>query len=56
MRGFANTLNGSGLPIGRTVAAVLEQYQQADGSVRMPEVLVPYLRFRAINADGTVSR
>lgn len=50
-RGFANTLNGSGLPIGRTVAAVLEQYQQADGSVRMSEVLVPYLRFHAINAD-----
>ena len=55
-RGFANTLNGSGLPIGRTVAAILEQYQQTDGSVRMPDVLVPYLRFRTINADGTVSR
>jgi seryl-tRNA synthetase len=55
-RGFVNTLNGSGLPVGRTVAAILEQYQQADGSVRMPEVLVPYLRFHAINADGTVSR
>jgi seryl-tRNA synthetase len=54
-RGFANTFNGSGLPIGRTVA-ILEQHQQADGSVRMPDVLVHYLRFRAINADGTVSR
>lgn len=55
-RGFAATLNGSGLPIGRTVVAILEQYQQADGSVTMPEALVPYLRFKAINADGSVSR
>ncbi|MGH3837511.1 MAG: serine--tRNA ligase [Pseudonocardiaceae bacterium] len=55
-RGFAATLNGSGLPIGRTVVAILEQYQQADGSVRMPDALVPYLRFRQINPDGTVTR
>ncbi|TDV42554.1 serine--tRNA ligase [Actinophytocola oryzae] len=55
-RGFANTLNGSGLPIGRTVAAILEQYQCADGSVRMPEALVPYLGFHTINVDGKVSR
>jgi seryl-tRNA synthetase len=41
-RGFAATLNGSGLPIGRTVVAILEQGQQADGSLRLPEALVPY--------------
>ncbi|HKU44074.1 MAG TPA: serine--tRNA ligase [Polyangiales bacterium] len=40
---IAHTLNGSGLAIGRTLVAILEQYQQADGSVRVPEVLVPYL-------------
>ena len=52
-RGFPATLNGSGLPIGRTVAAILENNQQQDGSVRMPEALVPYLGFRTIAADGT---
>lgn len=40
---FVHTLNGSGLAIGRTVAAVLENYQQADGTVRIPEVLKPYM-------------
>jgi seryl-tRNA synthetase len=39
----AHTLNGSGLAVGRTMVAILEQYQQADGSVRVPEALVPYL-------------
>ncbi len=38
-----HTLNGSGLAIGRTVAAILENYQQADGSVIIPEVLRPYM-------------
>jgi seryl-tRNA synthetase len=38
-----HTLNGSGLAVGRTLIAVLENYQQADGSVRVPSVLVPYL-------------
>ncbi len=38
-----HTLNGSGLAIGRTMAAILENYQQQDGSVRVPEVLQPYL-------------
>jgi seryl-tRNA synthetase len=52
-RAFVATLNGSGLPIGRTLAAVLEQYQQQDGSVIMPEALAPYLGFRRIAADGT---
>lgn len=40
---FVHTLNGSGLAIGRTTAAVLENYQQADGSVVVPEVLRPYM-------------
>ena len=44
-RGFAATLNGSGLPIGRTLVAILEQGQQPDGSVRIPEALVPYAGF-----------
>jgi seryl-tRNA synthetase len=38
-----HTLNGSGLAIGRTVAAILENYQQEDGSVIIPEVLRPYM-------------
>ncbi|QKI80544.1 serine--tRNA ligase [Kroppenstedtia eburnea] len=40
---FVHTLNGSGLAIGRTVAALLEHYQQEDGSIRIPEVLRPYM-------------
>jgi seryl-tRNA synthetase len=40
---FVHTLNGSGLAVGRTYLAILENYQQADGSVRVPEVLVPYM-------------
>jgi len=40
---FVHTLNGSGLAIGRTVAAIIENGQQADGSVKIPEVLVPYM-------------
>jgi seryl-tRNA synthetase len=47
-RGFAATLNGSGLPIGRTLVAVLEQGQQPDGSVRIPPALVPYTGFEEI--------
>jgi len=41
---FVHTLNGSGLAVGRTVVAILENYQQADGSVLIPKVLQPYLR------------
>lgn len=41
---FVHTLNGSGLAIGRTMAAILENYQQAGGSVKVPEVLQPYLK------------
>jgi seryl-tRNA synthetase len=41
---YLHTLNGSGLAIGRTMAAILENYQEANGSVQVPEVLQPYLR------------
>lgn len=40
---FCHTLNGSGLAVGRTFAAILENYQQADGTVIVPEALVPYM-------------
>jgi seryl-tRNA synthetase len=40
---LVNTLNGSGLAVGRTLVAILENYQQADGSVRIPEALKPYM-------------
>jgi seryl-tRNA synthetase len=40
---FVHTLNGSGLAVGRTWVAILENYQQADGSIRVPEVLQPYM-------------
>ena len=39
---FVHTLNGSGLPLGRTIAAILENNQQPDGSIKVPKVLVPY--------------
>ena len=41
---FVHTLNGSGLAVGRTMAAILENYQQSDGMVKVPEVLQPYLK------------
>jgi seryl-tRNA synthetase len=40
---FLHTLNGSGLAVGRTLIAILENYQQADGSVEIPAALVPYM-------------
>ena len=40
---FVHTLNGSGLAVGRTVVAIMENYQQEDGSILIPEVLVPYM-------------
>jgi seryl-tRNA synthetase len=49
-RGFAATLNGSGLPVGRTLVAILEQNQQPDGSVRIPPALVPYTGFDVLTA------
>lgn len=40
---FVHTLNGSGVAIGRTTAAILENYQQEDGTIKVPEVLIPYM-------------
>ena len=40
---FVHTLNGSGLAVGRPMAAIIENYQQADGSIKVPDVLVPYM-------------
>jgi seryl-tRNA synthetase len=40
---FVHTLNGSGLAVGRTLIAVLENYQQADGSITIPAALRPYM-------------
>ena len=47
---FVHTLNGSGLAVGRTVAAILENYQNKDGSVTIPEILRPYMN-NAIKID-----
>jgi len=47
------TLNGSGLPIGRTLLAILEQYQRADGGIDIPPALVPHTGFTRIAPDGT---
>ncbi|MGP6085711.1 serine--tRNA ligase [Antarctobacter jejuensis] len=53
---FVHTLNGSGLAVGRCLIAVLENGQQADGSVDLPEVLHPYLGGKTrLNADGTLA-
>ena len=41
---YVHTLNGSGLAVGRTMAAILENYQQPDGTVKVPEALQPYLK------------
>lgn len=41
---WVHTLNGSGLAVGRTLVAILENYQQADGSIRIPDALVPYMK------------
>jgi seryl-tRNA synthetase len=40
---FVHTLNGSGLAVGRTLIAVMENYQEADGSIAVPEPLRPYM-------------
>ncbi len=49
---FVHTLNGSGLAVGRTWLAILENYQQADGSVLIPEVLRPYMGTDRITAKS----
>ena len=51
---LVHTLNGSGLAVGRTLVAVLENGQQADGSVHLPAALIPYAGFRGVAADGTM--
>ncbi|MDE5831652.1 MAG: serine--tRNA ligase, partial [Desulfovibrio sp.] len=45
---FVHTLNGSGLPLGRTMAAILENCQREDGSVAVPEILVPYMNGKTV--------
>jgi len=40
---FLGTLNGSGLAVGRTLIAIIENYQQKDGSIKIPDVLRPYM-------------
>ena len=47
---FVHTLNGSGIAVGRTVAAILENYQQADGSVKIPKALIPYMNVEEIRS------
>ncbi len=46
---YPHTLNGSGLAVGRTMAAILETYQQADGSVVIPKVLRPYMAISSLS-------
>ncbi len=48
---FLHTLNGSGLAVGRTYLAILENYQQADGTIRVPDALVPYM-----NGDTVIGK
>ena len=45
---YVHTLNGSGLAVGRTLVAILENYQNEDGTITVPEVLVPYMGVRVI--------
>ena len=45
---FVHTLNGSGLAVGRTLVAILENFQSEDGSIRVPEVLIPYMNVKEI--------
>ncbi|ORE95387.1 seryl-tRNA ligase [Stappia sp. 22II-S9-Z10] len=47
---FVHTLNGSGVAVGRALIAVMENYQEADGSIRVPDVLVPYTGFEQLEA------
>lgn len=51
---LVHTLNGSGLAVGRTLLAIMENYQQADGSIRIPTVLQPYMRTDTIRPDASV--
>jgi seryl-tRNA synthetase len=52
---FLHTLNGSGLAVGRSLIAVMENYQQPDGAIAIPEAVRPYMRnAERINADGSL--
>ena len=53
---FVHTLNGSGLAVGRTYLAILENYQQADGSVRIPEALQPYMGGETVITKQSLGR
>jgi len=53
---YVHTLNGSGLAVGRTYLAILENYQQADGSIRVPEVLVPYMAGETVISKQSLGR
>lgn len=53
---FVHTLNGSGLAVGRTYLAILENYQEADGTVRIPDVLVPYMGGETVIAKQSLGR
>jgi seryl-tRNA synthetase len=53
---FVHTLNGSGLAVGRTYLAILENYQQADGSVRIPDVLQPYMHGETVITRQALGR
>jgi seryl-tRNA synthetase len=53
---YVHTLNGSGLAVGRTIAAILENFQREDGSVDIPEPLVPYMNGVRTIASGGKSR
>jgi seryl-tRNA synthetase len=52
VQGPVHTLNGSGLAVGRTLVAILENYQQADGSVAVPDALVPYMGGKKVIAKA----
>ena len=52
---YAHTLNGSGLAVGRTWVAIVENYQQKDGSVVVPDVLRPYLNAEVITKEGNLN-
>lgn len=53
---FVHTLNGSGLAVGRTLVAIIENYQQKDGSLMIPNVLQPFLDgAKSVHPDGTLS-
>ncbi len=53
---YVHTLNGSGLAVGRTYLAILENYQQPDGSVRVPEVLIPYMNGETVISKQSLGR